>query len=127
MVVSTFSVLDKDGRERFFKESFLLADVKSKVVLGMLFLTMSNADIDFQAWDLQWRFYTIGDVLPTTRQVELIGNKEFVIAALDQKYKAFVLHAAAFNIDSVDEVYPSRRVQIAHLKADEAPTKVSSK
>ena len=47
MVVSTFYILDKDVRERFFKESFLLADVKPDIVFGMLFLTMSNADIDF--------------------------------------------------------------------------------
>ncbi len=53
MVVSTFSVLDKDGRERFFKENFLLADVKLDIVPGMPFLTMSNADVDFQARDLQ--------------------------------------------------------------------------
>ncbi len=53
MVVSTFSVSDKDGRERFFEKSFLLADVSPNIMLGMPFLTMSNADIDFQAWDLQ--------------------------------------------------------------------------
>ncbi len=47
MVVFIFFVSDKDGRERFFEESFLLADVKPDVVLGMLFLTMSNADVDF--------------------------------------------------------------------------------
>ncbi len=52
IVVSIFSVLDKDGRERFFKESFLLADVSLDIVLGMPFLTISNADVDFQAWDL---------------------------------------------------------------------------
>ena len=53
MVVSTFFVLDKDGRERFFEESFLLADVKPEIVLGMLFLTINNANVDFQAWNLQ--------------------------------------------------------------------------
>ena len=53
MVVFTFSILDKDGMERFFEKSFLLADVKSNIVLGMLFLTMNNADVDFQVWDLQ--------------------------------------------------------------------------
>ncbi len=70
LVVSTFSMSDKDKRERFFEESYLLADVSPDIVLGMLFLTMSNTDIDFQAWDLQWRFYTIGEVLLTTRRVE---------------------------------------------------------
>ncbi len=49
MVVSICSISDKDGRERFFEESFLLADVKPDIVLGMPFLTMSNADVDFQA------------------------------------------------------------------------------
>ncbi len=52
MVVSIFSILNKDGRKRFFEESFLLIDVKSELVFEMLFLTMSNADIDFQARDL---------------------------------------------------------------------------
>ncbi len=53
MVVSIFSVSDKDGRERFFEKSFLLADVRLDIVLEMPFLTMGNADIDFQAQDLQ--------------------------------------------------------------------------
>ncbi len=44
---------DKDRRERFFEASFLLADVRPDIVLGMPFLTMSNTDVDFQARDLQ--------------------------------------------------------------------------
>ncbi len=47
MVVFTFLVFDKDGRKRFFEESFLLADIRSDIVLGMLFLTMRNVDINF--------------------------------------------------------------------------------
>ncbi len=67
MVVSTFSISDKDGRERFFEWSFLLADVSPDIMLGMLLLTMSNTDVDFQTRNLQWRSYTTGEVLPTTR------------------------------------------------------------
>ncbi len=52
MVVSIFFMSDKDDRKRFFEKNFLLADVKLDVVLGILFLTMSNADVDFQARDL---------------------------------------------------------------------------
>ncbi len=126
IVVSTFSVLDKDGKERFFEESFLLANVKPDIVLGIPFLTMSNVDINFQAWDLQWRSYTNGDVLLTTRRVELIGKKKFAAAALDPEHKAFVVHIATLSVDSGDEMHPSRKAQIAHLKADEAPTKVPS-
>ena len=47
MVVSIFSLSDKDDRERFFKESFLLADIKPNIVLGMFFLILSNIDVDF--------------------------------------------------------------------------------
>ncbi len=124
IVVSTFSILDKNGRERFFEENFLLADVKPNIVFEMPFLTISNTDVDFQAWELQWRSYTTGNVLPTTRQVELIGKKEFAAVALDPEHEVFIVHVAALSLDSGDEVHPSRRAQIADLKADEASSKV---
>ncbi len=53
IVVCTFLVMsDKNDKEIFFEETFLVADVKPDIVLGMLFLTISNGDIDFQAGDL---------------------------------------------------------------------------
>ncbi len=53
IVISTFSMFNKDGRERFFEKSFLLANIKSDIILEILFLTMSNTVIDFQVWDQQ--------------------------------------------------------------------------
>ena len=47
MVVSTFSILDKNGNEKFFEKSFLLAYIKLDVVFEMLFLTIGNTNIDF--------------------------------------------------------------------------------
>ena len=52
MIVSIFSVLDKDSQERFFEENFPLADINLHVIYEMLFLTMNNVDVDFQAQDL---------------------------------------------------------------------------
>ena len=52
IVVSTFSVLDKDSRKIFFEKSFLLANGKPNIVLEILFLTINNANMDLQAWDL---------------------------------------------------------------------------
>ena len=52
MVVSTFSVANKDDRERFFEESFLLVDIKPNIVLKILFLIINNVDVDFQVRDL---------------------------------------------------------------------------
>ena len=47
MVVTTFSVMNKANQVRFFKETFLVANVSPGIVLGILFLTLSGADIDF--------------------------------------------------------------------------------
>ena len=99
IVVSTFSMSDKDDKEKFFEKSFLLADIKPNIVLGMLLLTKSNVDIDFQARDLQWKFYTTGNVLLTTKQVKRIEKKKFAATILDPKYKAFIVHIAALNLD----------------------------
>ena len=47
MIVFIFSVSDKDDKEMFLEENFLLANVKLDVILRMFFLTISNIDIDF--------------------------------------------------------------------------------
>ena len=47
MVVAAFSVVDKANRVKFFEKTFLMANVSPKVVFGMLFLTLSGADVDF--------------------------------------------------------------------------------
>lgn len=112
MVVFILFVLDKDSIERFFKESFKLVDVQPNIVLGMLFLTMSNIDINFQMQDLQSRSYITGDIFLITRRVELIGKKEFAIAALGPRYETFVIYVATLNIstNSSDKVHPFRRI-----------------
>ena len=61
-----------------------------EVVLGMLFLTLSNSNIQFAEKKLTWRSYTAKEALPTTRKVELIDKKEFAKAALNENIKAFV-------------------------------------
>ena len=52
MVVTAFSVKDKANQVRFFKETFLVANVSPEVVLGMLFLTLSDADVYFSGREL---------------------------------------------------------------------------
>ena len=47
MVLASFQVEDTLGRAQFFQETFLLADLSIEVVLGMPFLTLSNANIQF--------------------------------------------------------------------------------
>ena len=47
IVLTSFQVEDKLGRTRYFQKTFLLADISIEVVLGMPFLTLSNANIEF--------------------------------------------------------------------------------
>ena len=47
MVIAGFQVENKLGRARFFQESFLLVKTNMEMVLEMLFLIFSNADIQF--------------------------------------------------------------------------------
>ena len=47
MVLASFQVEDKLGKAWVFQEMFLLADISVEMVLGMPFLTLSNANIQF--------------------------------------------------------------------------------
>ena len=87
-----------------------------KVVLGMPFLTLSNANIQFTEKEFTWRSYTAVKALPTTKQVELIDKKEFAEAALDEESETFVVHIAALKAPLVGMViHPSREAQILAL------------
>ena len=71
-----------------------MADTKFELVLGMHFLKISNANIAFGKGTLTWKSYTTNKALSTTKQVQLVDSKVFVIAALDADSKTFVMHVA---------------------------------
>ena len=52
IVVVAFSITDKANQVKFFKKNFLVANVSPEIVFGILFLTLSNANIDFLDWEL---------------------------------------------------------------------------
>ena len=106
-----------------------MANVSPEVVLGMPFLTLSGADVNFAGRKLRWKTYTTEEVLPTTRRVELVGKKEFAAAALDPEYETYVVHVTSLSSTPLasSNVHPSRRPQISGLIAEEALTKVSAK
>ena len=53
MVVTTFLIVNKANRVRFFEKIFLVANISLKIVFGMLFLALSSADIDFLGRELR--------------------------------------------------------------------------
>ena len=102
---------DQTDKVRFFKETFLVANVSSDVVFKMFFLTLSVANINFSKRELWWRSYTIEKALSTTKQVELVEKKEFAASALDPRHETFVIHVAFLESSSQDgDVYSSCKV-----------------
>ena len=131
MVVASFLVEDKANQVRFFEETFLVANVSPEIVLGMPFLTLSGADVNFLGRELRWRTYSTKEALPTTRRVELLGKKEFAAAVLNLEHETYVIYVGLVCFDALPsssplelDVHPSRRPQVSGLIAEEAPTKV---
>ena len=132
IVVTAFLVTDKVNQVRCFEKTFLVANVSPKIVFGMLFLTLSDADVDFLGRKLRWRTYTTKEALPTTRRVELVGKKKFVAVALDPEYETYVVYVGSISSDALPSssplgVHPSCRSQISGLIAEEASTKIPAK
>ena len=123
MVIADFQVEDKASRPRFFQETFLVADTKFEVILGMPFLKISNADVSFGEETLTWRTYTINKALSITKRVQIVDPKEFVIAALDVDSETFVVHVAIREQEEIP-VHSKRQAQVGALLFDKAPTKV---
>ena len=106
IVTAGFSLQNKLGKVQFFQKTFLMTDTRIEVVLGMLFLTFSNADIRFVEQKLVWRNYSAVEALPTTQRAKIINKKEFTTAALNKEDKTFVVHMATVSV--VDSsVHPS--------------------
>ena len=53
MVLAVFSVTDQVDKVKFFKETFLVANVSPDVILEILFLTLSSTDINIPKRELQ--------------------------------------------------------------------------
>lgn len=75
MVIGGFEISNKLGRDYFSQKKFLLADISVNVVLGMFFLTLSNADVLFINQELTWGFYITAEALLPIRQIEIIDKK----------------------------------------------------
>ena len=71
------------------------------MILGMPFLKISNADIAFGEETLTWKSYITNKALPTTKRVQLVNPKEFVIRVLDIDGKTFVVHVAIWEQEEI--------------------------
>ena len=63
MMIADFQMDDKGCKPRFFQKTFLVANTKFEVILGMFFLKINNTDVAFPKETLTWKFYIINKAL----------------------------------------------------------------
>lgn len=90
----------------------------------IFFLILSNVEVNCNEQELKWSLYTIAKVFLTTRQVELVRDKEFVITVLDSKNETFVVNIASPSISDMNQVYSFQKTQIASFKLNKIPTTI---
>lgn len=113
MVIAKISLEDSQKKIWFFEKTFLLADSSIKVVLGMLFLALSNANLQYSIEKLTWISYTIIEILSTTNRIKLINKKEFANLAPNKNSKTNVVYMITLDIEI--SIHPFRKAQIATL------------
>ena len=67
MVIIDFQVEDKVNKPRFFQKTFLVIDIKFKVILEIFFVKISNADMLFGEKTLTLKTYIINKAFSTTK------------------------------------------------------------
>ena len=69
-----------------------------EVVIGMPFLALNNADIQFDTETFTWRSYSTAKVLPTARWVELMDKCKFAKVAMNENSEMFVMYILALEL-----------------------------
>lgn len=85
------------------------------MIFGILFLSLKNADVKFIEKELIWKTYSVREVLPITKQIQLINGKKFVIVVLDPGKRAFLIHVA--DLQSKMSIHQAWKAKIALLLA----------
>ena len=80
------------NKPRFFQKIFLVTDTKFELILEIPFLKISNADVSFGKKTLTWKTYTTNKALSTTKRVQIINKKDFVIVVLNINSETFVVY-----------------------------------
>lgn len=114
MIITLFQVNDKEKKSRFFEITFLLAGISMGIAFEIFFLTLSNIEVNLNNQELKQRLYIADKAIPTSKFIDLIGKKEFVIAAFDLKDEIQVVHIESLAI--LNEIYFFCQTQIALLK-----------
>ena len=103
-----------------------MANTKFGVILEMLFLKLSNADVSFNKETFTWRTYTTNKALSAIKRVKIINKKTFVIMALDRDRETLVVHVAIREQREM-LLHSKKQASIGALIFDEASIIISTK
>lgn len=92
----------------------------------MLFLILSNVNINFLELKFFLKTYTFIKAILTTKEVEVVEKKEFVLAVLNSKKKTYVIHMASFASFN-SQIYFFQKATIRVLKTTNILISVSNK
>lgn len=104
IVLTSFQVKDKLGRTHFFQTTFLIVNISMAMTLSILFPTFNNRNVLIWKQELIWKSYITSQALPTTKQVQIISQKEFAVATLGSIKKVFIMYVACLGSKIL--VYP---------------------
>ena len=68
------------------------------MILRILFLTFSNANVQFADKEFIWISYTTKKTLSTTCWIEFINKKKFAKVVLDENVKVFVVNMVLLTL-----------------------------
>ena len=114
IVITDCLVKNKLKSVRFFPEVFLLASISLEIVLKILFLTFSKANIWFAEQELVWGTYLAIETLLMTK-MEIIDKREFVAVVLNINNKTFIIYVAALVKSTTILIYFFYQAQVALL------------
>ena len=125
MTIAGFLIQDRLGKIRFFEGTFWLDDTSIKVVLGMRFIFLSNANIQFDTGNLTSRTYSTVEALSTTREFYLINKHEFARPVLDKNSETFVVNVATLEALKL-AIHLSQAPFLVAIQQNKPPTEIPS-
>lgn len=113
IVLANFQLEDKLDRAQSFQKRFFLANISMDIVLGLPFLTLNNANIQFMEKELIWSSYIISKALLITKLVELINKKKFAKIAWDENFEIFGVYIVVLKASLLGlSIQPDKKDQI---------------
>lgn len=107
MISASFFFQHSLKRVRSFQETFLFYDTSIKMILGILFLSLSNANVKFIKLIEKFiqKYYIIIEALSTITLTDLINRNEFISVVLDENFKIFLIYMSALEISTIHSSY----------------------